>query len=78
MKKRVKLTYPQDQIKQPVLFEMATKYQVMPNIRRAQVTETVGILVVELEGREEDMARAIEYLKQKGIVVENIEGDIVA
>jgi len=77
MKKRVKLTFPQHLIKEPVIFSMAKKYDVMPNIRRARVTETVGEMVLELEGTEENLEKGIKSLKDKGIVVELVEGDIV-
>lgn len=51
-KLRVKLTFPQELIKEPVLFRMAKKYDVMPNIRRARVTDTFGEMILELEGKE--------------------------
>ena len=47
--KRLKLTFPQELIKEPVIFTMAKKFDVMPNIRRAKVTESVGEVVLELE-----------------------------
>ncbi|MDP3259269.1 MAG: NIL domain-containing protein, partial [Thermodesulfovibrionales bacterium] len=59
MKKRVKLTFPQRLIKEPVIFTMAKEYDVMPNIRRARVTETVGEMVLELEGKEENLEKGI-------------------
>ncbi len=77
MNKRVKLTFPQHLIKEPVIFRMAKKYDVMPNIRRARVTETVGEMVLELEGIEENLEKGIQSLKDQGINVELIEGDIV-
>lgn len=77
MKKRVKLTFPQHLIKEPVIFTMAKKYDVMPNIRRARVTETVGEMVLELEGTEENLRNGIQSLKDQGIDVELVEGDIV-
>ncbi len=77
MKKRVKLTFPQRLIKEPVIFTMAKKYNVMPNIRRARVTETVGEMVLELEGMEQDLENGIKSLREQGIVVELVEGDIV-
>lgn len=77
MKKRVKLTFPQDLIKEPVIFTMAKKFDIMPNIRRARVTETVGEMVLELEGAEEDLEKGISSLKDQGIVVEAAEGDII-
>jgi ABC-type methionine transport system ATPase subunit len=77
MKQRVKLTFPQHLIKEPVTFTMAKKYDVMPNIRRARVTETVGEMVLELEGTEENLKKGIQSLKDQGVVVELVEGDIV-
>lgn len=77
MKQRVKLTFPQHLIKEPVIFTMAKKYDVMPNIRRARVTETVGEMVLELEGTEENLKKGIKSLRDQGIGVELVEGDIV-
>jgi ABC-type methionine transport system ATPase subunit len=77
MKKRVRLTFPQDLIKEPVLFTMAKKFDIMPNIRRARVTETIGEVVLELEGTEENINSGIEYMKQQGVDIELIEGDIL-
>ncbi len=77
MKNRVKLTFPQHLIKEPVIFTMAKKFDIMPNIRRARVTETVGEMVLELEGEDENLTKGIDYLKELGIVVELVEGDIV-
>ncbi|SPQ01744.1 Putative ferredoxin [Candidatus Sulfobium mesophilum] len=77
MKKRVKLTFPQQLIKEPVIFTMAKKFNVIPNIRRARVTETVGEMILELEGTEEDLAKGIKWLKEKGVEVELVEGDVI-
>lgn len=77
MKKRVKLTFPQDRIKEPVLFKMAKKYEVMPNIRRARVTDTVGEMVLELEGKEDNIEKGLKSLDKKGVKVELVEGDIL-
>jgi len=77
MKTRIKLTFPQHLIKEPVIFSMARKYDIIPNIRRARVTETVGEMVLELEGSDENINSGIESLKQQGVDVELVEGDIL-
>ncbi len=77
MKTRVKLTFPQDLIKEPVIFTMAKKFNVIPNIRRARVTETVGEMVLELDGSDENIEKGIESIKQQGVDVELVEGDIL-
>lgn len=77
MKKRVRLIFPQSLIEEPVIFTMAKKYDIMPNIRRARVSETVGEMVLELDGTEENLKNGIEYLKQRGVEVKFAEGDLV-
>lgn len=77
MNKRIKLTFPQNLIKEPVIFTMAKQFNVMPNIRRARITESVGEMVLELDGRIEDIEGGIEWLRKKGVVVEMLEGDVI-
>lgn len=77
MKRRVKLTFPQHLIKEPIIFTMAKKYDVMPNIRRARVTETVGEMILELDGAEENLERGIQSLREQGIEIELAEGDVI-
>jgi ABC-type methionine transport system ATPase subunit len=77
MRRRVKLTFPQELIKEPMIFKMAKKYDIMPNIRRARVTEDIGEMVLELDGKEDNLEKGIKFLKQKGVEVEPVEGDII-
>lgn len=76
--KRIKLTFPQELIKEPLIFTMAKKFDVMPNIRRARVTESVGEVVLELEGAEQNLEDGISFLKEHGVKVEAAEGDILS
>ena len=71
--KRVKLLFPQDLIKEPVIFTMAKKFDVMPNIRRAKVSENMGEVVLELEGSEKNLEGGIAYLRERGVKVEAAE-----
>lgn len=76
-KRIVKLTFPQKLVKEPLTFQMAKKYNILPNIRRAKVTETVGELVLELEGKDQDLDKGVEFLKKAGVIVDSIVGDIL-
>lgn len=75
--KRITLIFPQDQIQEPVVFTMAKKFDVVPNIRRARVTETVGEMTLELNGPEDVLAQAIKFLESKGIKVQSAMGESV-
>lgn len=76
-KQMVNLIFPQKLIKKPVIYTMAKKYDVIPNIRRAKVTETVGEVTLELSGAKENMEKGRRYLERMGVKVEPIVGDIV-
>lgn len=76
-KQWVHLIFPQKLIKKPVIYTMAKKYNVMPNIRRAKVTETVGEVTLELSGTKKDLEKGRRYLERVGAKVEPIVGDII-
>lgn len=77
MKQRVKLIFPQSLIKEPVIFNMAKKHNVMPNIRRARVTESIGEMVLEIVGEAAALDAAIEEMRNQGVDVEPVEGDVL-
>ena len=76
-KRIVKLTFPQQLVKKPLTFQMAKKFDIMPNIRRAKVTETIGEMVLELDGESENLEKGVAFLKKQGVIVEPIVGDII-
>ena len=76
-KKMVHLVFPQKLIKEPVIYTMAKKYDVIPSIRRAKVTETVGEVTLELNGAKKNLEKAQEYLEKQGIKAQLITGDII-
>jgi ABC-type methionine transport system ATPase subunit len=76
-KKQVTLVFPQHLIKEPVIYMMAKEYEVMPNIRRAKVTETSGEVTLELEGADEALKNAVAFLEKKGVKVEPVVGDVI-
>lgn len=77
-KKQVTLIFPQHLIKEPVIYMMSKEFDVIPNIRRARVTETVGEVTLELEGSEDRLKQAVVFLEKKGVKVEPVVGDVVS
>lgn len=71
--RRLSLTYPPDLIKEPVIYTVAKEYNLVPNIRRARVTETIGEVILDFQGQEEDLDKGIAYLAGRGITVEQVE-----
>ena len=52
---RVKLTFPEHLIKQPMIARLVQEFNVMPNIRQAKIEEHVGWVVCELAGDAADI-----------------------
>lgn len=76
-KQMVHLVFPQKLIKQPIIYTMAKKYGVIPNIRRAKITEKIGEVTLELSGSKENLEKARGYLEKQGIKIEPVVGDII-
>ncbi len=77
IKKQLDLFFPENLVKEPVICMLSKKYDFIFNIRVARITETRGELVLELEGEEEIIAKAIKYLEEKGVSVKPLTHDIV-
>jgi ABC-type methionine transport system ATPase subunit len=73
---RVKLTFPEELIREPIIGQLVRTFDVLPNIRRANVEEHMGWIVCELDGTHEDVERAIEWLVDRGIRVDRL-GDVL-
>ena len=73
---RVKLTFPEDLIREPVIARMVREFEVLPNIRRANVEEHVGWIICELAGEPDAVSSAIDWLRELGVQVDML-GDVV-
>jgi L-aspartate semialdehyde sulfurtransferase ferredoxin len=75
--KRLWLTYPKKAIQRPAIYELGHRFKVVTNIRQASVTEEVGIVSLELEGRRDEIKKAIKWLEGLGVKVEPVEINVI-
>ncbi len=47
------------------------------NVRRADVTEDRGWVVLELEGDMEEIERGLDWVAAKGVRVDPVQGDVL-
>ena len=73
---RVKLTFPENLIRQPIIARLVREFDVLPNIRRANVEEHMGWMICELGGEDQAVERAVEWLRDLGVQVDRL-GDVV-
>lgn len=74
---KIHLTFPDMETRKPVIHEIGKKYNIITNIRRADMSEKDGWMDLEISGEDSDIDKAIDYLKERDIKVNPIEGDIV-
>ena len=74
---KVHISFPEDKIKEPVIYQIGQEYKLVTNIRKADVTERTGWVDLELVGDPAEIERAIEGMKQKGVKVDPIERNII-
>ena len=75
--KRVRFTFPKDMIKKPVIYELGRKYNIVTNIRRADVREDMGWVVLELEGEEDVIDEGLAWVTTEGVRVDPAIGDVI-
>ena len=76
-KKRIKFTLPQDLITEPVIYQLAQRFKVITNIRRADVREDMGWVVLELDGDEDEITNGLEWVAATGVRVDPVVGDVI-
>lgn len=70
---RVRLTFPPELVRQAVIGELVRRFEVMPNIRRADVSEDVGWIVCELDGEPDAVNRAVAWMEDIGVDVDRLD-----
>ena len=76
-RQRLHLTFPEHLVQEPIIYTLGKQFDIVTNIRRANVEEKVGWVILEAEGADEDLARGIHYLEERGVQVDRIDGDVV-
>jgi hypothetical protein len=75
---RLFVSIPEDLVERPLIYELVKRYDVVPNIRRANVEARTGWVILELSGPTAKRAEAVDYLEGLGCTVNRMEGDVVA
>lgn len=69
-KKYVTFTYPQELIKEPIIYNLSQQFNIVTNILRADVSADRGWVVLELEGDERDIEQGISWVTSRGVRVD--------
>ena len=75
--RRLWLMYPPKLIQQPMIWQLGHKFKVVTNIRQASVTDEIGIVCLEVEGKRQEVKAAIKWLEKIGVSVEPVEINVI-
>ena len=76
-KQRVKFTFPTDLVKEPIIFLLGRDFDLVTNIRRADVREDMGWVVLELDGEDSEIERGLDWVGSTGVRVDPVSGDVI-
>lgn len=75
---RLFVSFPESLVGRPIIYELVKRFDVVPNIRRADVEAHSGWIILELGGGDDALDAAVRFLEELGCTVNRMEGDVVA
>ena len=71
--RQVTFSFPEELLEEPIIHTIGQQFQVVTNIRQAEISESKGWVQLELEGEEGDIDDAIAWVTSKGVRVDTLE-----
>ena len=76
--KRIVLHFPRRLVDRPIVYRLIKDYDLEFNILKASVTpEEEGLMVLELNGEQENYDKGIKYLTTNGVIIQALSQDVV-
>ena len=76
-KQRVKFTFLGDLVKEAIIYNLGRDFKIVTNIRRADVQEDMGWVVLELDGEDDEIQRGLNWVGSTGVRIEPVSGDVI-
>jgi ABC-type methionine transport system ATPase subunit len=71
-KRRVMLSFTPETIAEPIIYTISQQFNLATNIRRADLAEDRGWIIVEFEGDEKNIEDGIAWAISKGVRVDEV------
>ena len=75
--KRVKFTFPENKITELLIYQIGQRFEIITNIRRADVRDDMGWVILELQGNDNEIDEALKWIVSAGVRIDSITGDVV-
>lgn len=77
MRLRIYLTFSAENVREPIIWKLGREFEVVTNIRTAEVRDDMGLVGLELDGEREVLDEAVRWLEGQGVHVEPIEQNVL-
>ena len=74
---RVKFTFMTQLVTEPIIYQLGQNFNLVTNIRRADVREDMGWVVLELDGDDTEIQRGLDWVSAIGVRVDPLSGDVI-
>ena len=74
-KRQVTLSFTPETIAEPIIHNIGQQFNVITNIRQANLTEDRGWIQVELDGEEKDIEDGIAWAISKGVRIDLVSNE---
>ena len=71
-KQRVRFTFSEKAIAEPIIYNLGQQFNIVTNIRQADLTEDRGWIVLEIDGEDKDIEDGIAWVISKGVRVDPV------
>ncbi len=73
----LRFTFSPRLVAEPIIYELGRQFDVVTNSRRANVTKDSGWVILELQGEEKEIARAVRWATETGLTVESVPEECI-
>ena len=73
MKIKAELTFPGELKNEPIICYLCKQFNIVLSILEASFSTATGWAILVFEGKEEELKKAFEYLRTKGVKFEDIQ-----
>ncbi|HEC69986.1 MAG TPA: 4Fe-4S dicluster domain-containing protein [Candidatus Omnitrophica bacterium] len=78
MKKRIVLHFPRRLVDKPIVYKLVKEFNLEFNILKAEVNpKEEGVLVLEIEGKDSDYKKGLDYLSSVGVKIQPLSEDVI-
>ncbi len=76
-KRQVMLTFTPETSSEPIIYNLGQQFNVVTNIHQADATEDRGWIVVELDGKDEDIEAGVAWVISRGVRVDPVSEGMI-